>query len=145
MSVILNGNPRISEHFPSSLNSFKRLFNSPYLKFIKFFFCLFKVKISCSLHIASLMLSKTAFLLLRAVPALPLASVRCKDIHGELFVIFISPSPPVPSVICKGNGLAYCIFPKWPDVRWPQSHINVLRLGMDRTVSDSLAISPWWL
>lgn len=60
------------------------------------------------------MLSETAFPLLRAVSPLALASLRYMDIHGEVLVIFISPYLPIPSVIYKGNALAYCLFPKWP-------------------------------
>lgn len=68
------------------------------------------------------MLSETAFPLLRAVSPLALASLRCMDIHGEVLAMFISPYLPIPSVIYKGNALAYCLFPKWPAVIWPQSH-----------------------
>lgn len=68
------------------------------------------------------MLSETAFPLLQGVSVFALASIRCMYIPGEALVIFISPYLPIPSVIYMGNVLAYCLFPKWPAVLWPQSH-----------------------
>lgn len=148
VSACLDGSLRISEHLLASLRSFKRLLQSLSLRGLEnvlnsFFYLKWK---SHAPAIALLMLSETFFHLLEAITALALASIGCRDICGELIAIPLSPSPPpTPSAICEGNGLAYCTLPKWPDMIWPQSQINVWRMGMDRTVSDSLPIRSWWL